>query len=318
MKQSTLYQSGRVPTSLGLKVVGPGLQNVEAMGSGNLVGRGEKTGRILGTAVILAAVGLLLTSSSAASAARPSANIISPFRGTVILSDVVDKSGCGAKAKLPVKPTFSLSTGRGQALKGTASAAVCSGFTTDSAEVSGGFETLINLTVPRGTTEVYLNGSFSLNGSMALTPGTCKITGNPTYALCGSETLYDVTGTAYLFDVSAGQQTYLGLILNATNYVLNWTQWNGASSGTHASYGATGTPGPFSASGAIAKSSVLSAKLTPGQKYEIILNIDATLLSEVYVENSFGHVTYTGASAVTSVNMATLGKGFMLASIGLS
>lgn len=260
---------------------------------------------------------LMLDATSAASPVHTGTNISSPFSGSVNLVDSVAKSGCGGLAKLPIPPNFSLSTGRGGTLKGSTTAKVCTGFSENIAEVTGEFEPLINLTSHKGTNQIYVNGTYAMNGSLALTAGSCAITHNPVFAYCETSTDYDVIGYAYLFDVSTGQETTLGLVLNATGSVGNETSWNGASSGSKLSYASIGTTGPFSSRGAFA----LAALITPmvgSEKYELLLEVQATLYSESVDYNFGGHVSFSGASAGATLNMATKGQGFVLSAIGES
>ncbi|HTT26282.1 MAG TPA: hypothetical protein VMH90_04900 [Thermoplasmata archaeon] len=268
----------------------------------------------MGPALLLLATAALVISSAAASAVAPNGNQLRPFTGTVTPFDAISTAGCGGKGKMFAAPSFSLTTGHGRLLNASTSARVCKAYSQDYAEVDGGFQLAINLTTVKGTNRLYVNGSYAVNGSVALTPGTCTITGSPSYADCQTEASIVVFGYADLVDVSTSREYALGPIVNVSKTVLNSTYW----SGSGISYSSAGTSGPLSVTGTFARVAAVVPAMYKHDHYQLLLTIKADTIAEVITDHFGGRVTLTGAVASTTLEMAGHGHGFTLTSIGES
>ncbi|MCI4331980.1 MAG: hypothetical protein L3K19_09085 [Thermoplasmata archaeon] len=281
--------------------------------------KGKRSGWVIGSTGLVAAVSLLMVLTSAAGAVHPTANKVPPFKGTVTLSQSVDVSGGCAKAKLTAKSFFSLSTGAA-GFGGATSASSCNkAYNSNFAEVQGGFNAYLNAPFHKGSTTVYLNGSYALAGSLSATPGTCTISGSPSYAYCEEYASAYVYGYVYWDDLTTGALYFMGYLGGTSfylvdNYTYNETYWSGSTLTNYSHAGA----GPISASGSIAMSYTLSTNMVKTNKYAVYVDLYGYTYSEVYFYHNGGTVTYTGASASTAVNFANLGNGLVLTSLGES
>jgi len=287
------------------------------------VERNRLKGRIVwvrvGTGLVAAVSLMMVLSSAAASAVHPATNKVAPFKGTVYLSQSVDISGGCAKAKLTAKSYFSLHTGAG-GFSGGAAATTCSkSYNSNFGEIQGGFQSYLNAAFHKGSTTVYLNGTYALTGSLGGTPGTCSITGSPSYAYCENYAAAYVYGYAYWDDLTTGSLYFMGYLGGSgfylvDNYTYNETYWSGSSY----SNSSHGTTGPISASGTIAMSYTLTTNMVKTNKYAVYVELYGYAYGEVYYYHNGGAVSYTGAAATAMVNFATAGNGVVVSSIGES
>jgi hypothetical protein len=279
---------------------------------------GQRKVWVAGGTGLVAAVSLLMVLTSAASAVHPNASHTAPFKGSVTLSQSVSISGGCAHAKLTAKTAFSLHTGNG-GFSGADNAATCKSFNSNFGEVQGGINAYINAPFHKGSTTVYVNGSYALSGTLATTPGTCKISGSPSYAYCEDYAAAYLYGYAYWDDLTSGSLYFIGYLGGSSFYLVsnttyNQTYWTGSSYSNSSS----GTAGPITASGTIAMTYTLATNMVKTHKYAIYVDLYGYTFAEVYYYHNGGTVTYTGATAASAINFATLGNGFSITSIGES
>jgi hypothetical protein len=158
-----------------------------------------------------------------------------------------------------------------------------------------------------------------MNGTMNITPGICRVSGNSSWAYCEIYAEAQLYGYAFWIDYTAATANFIGYLGGSAPYltdqsIYNQTVWLGAGY-THY---AKGTSGPISASGRIALSYKLATGMVKGHKYAVEIELEGIADAEVFTHLNGGRVTLTGASASIGFNFATLGNGFVLTSIAES
>lgn len=274
-------------------------------------------GSLRGTVGLLAVTGLLfLTPAVSGAGVVPSGleTLTAPYHGWAQYLGTHNFYRCSstsASSKVIKSGSFDFSLGVGGFSAQTAARSCVSGASSDG-YTDQNLAVIVPLRFHHGHPTLFVNGTYALNASLALTAGTCSPLATPNYQYCDREARVDIALDAYFVDLTTSSMKPIGSLF-VDNYSYNDT---GCSYGTcvNSSSGNMSTVGSYSLAGNFSFSSSIGKKMVRTDKYALEFEVDGETTSEC----SVSRFALTGCSASASLNFATGGDGFVLRSIALS